>query len=127
MKPRPAVMFSSKPLTASSVNHVPAEPGDRAARDHGPVAGAQHVDAHGVGGPRVLADGPDPQAPAGAEQRPRQADDQQEHQVHVDRVVEEQRPDERDVLEHRDAERPERAGLVEVLVLDEHPCASGSW
>ena len=50
-----------------------------------------------------------------------------EHQVHVDVVAEEQRPEERDVAQQRDLDHREAARVVQVLVLGRDLRATGSW
>ena len=55
------------------------------------------MDADGVGGPRVLADRPDPQPPAGAEQRDVDDDEQDGGAVDEHVLVEQHRAEDRDL------------------------------
>ena len=56
----------------------------------------------------MLTAGPQPQAPAGAEQEERQSDDGRVHEVHEDRLVEQDRSDDRDLRQAGDLDVGQR-------------------
>ena len=68
MKPAPAVISLLNAIPTPSVKYAPPMPAIAPASRHVPEPGRVHLDADGVGGLRVLADGAQTQAPAGAEQ-----------------------------------------------------------
>ena len=74
-----------------------AEAGDRAGEGDVPEPGAVDLDADGVGGLRVLADGAEAQAPLGLEEPDVDGGDGDVHEVDDDRLPEQHRPDDRDV------------------------------
>ena len=112
MKPLPEDMFALNAPDRTDAEERPAEPGDQPGEHHVAVADAPDVDADGVGGPRVLADRAGAQPPAGAEQPDVDDDDEDVHQVDDDVGVEQQRAEDRDVGQPRDADRREDPGGV---------------
>ena len=76
MNPRFAVIPFWNEALNSRVSQAPARPANTPPRIDVAVADPDHVDADGVGGPRVLADGPGPEPPAGSEEHDLENDDE---------------------------------------------------
>src|SRR6266545_4931860 len=82
------------PARITTVMRYASEARERAADDDVEVALAEDVDAHGVRGLGVLADGARAQTPARAEERELRDEDQHDH-AHRDRALVEEHREER--------------------------------
>src|SRR5829696_6506491 len=85
----------------------------------GAIPDPDDVDADGAGGRRLLAGCPEAEAPARPEQHVREGDHHEQREVHVRRLVEQDRSDHRDVAEERELDGLDRRRRVELGVLGE--------
>ena len=86
MKPRPAVMPFWNELGAFEREIRAGQPGEDAGHDDVPIPQPDDVDADGVGGARMLADGARAQPPSRAEEEHLEDDHEDDHR-HRDRPL----------------------------------------